>query len=36
MSKLDDLIAEVSVTKRLVSVATDRAGLSALRRRARP
>lgn len=30
MSKLDDLIAEVSVTKRLVSVATDRAGLTAL------
>lgn len=30
MSKLDDLIAEVSVTKRLVSIATDRAGLSAL------
>jgi acyl-CoA synthetase (AMP-forming)/AMP-acid ligase II len=30
MSKLDDLIAEVSVTKRLVSVATDRAGVTAL------
>jgi len=30
MSKLDDLIAEVSVTKRLVSVATDRAGQTAL------
>jgi acyl-CoA synthetase (AMP-forming)/AMP-acid ligase II len=30
MSKLDDLIAEVSVTKRLVSIATDRAGLTAL------
>jgi len=30
MSKLDDLIAEVSVTKRLVSVAADRAGLTAL------
>jgi acyl-CoA synthetase (AMP-forming)/AMP-acid ligase II len=30
MSKLDDLITEVSVTKRLVSIATDRAGLTAL------
>ncbi len=30
MSKLDDLIAEVSVTKRLVSIATGRAGLTAL------
>jgi acyl-CoA synthetase (AMP-forming)/AMP-acid ligase II len=30
MSKLDDLIAEVSVTKRLVSVAAERAGLTAL------
>lgn len=30
MSKLDDLIAEVSVTQRLVSVAADRAGLTAL------
>ena len=30
MSKLDDLIAEVSVTKRLVSIATERAGLTAL------
>jgi acyl-CoA synthetase (AMP-forming)/AMP-acid ligase II len=30
MSKLDDLITEMSVTKRLVSVATDRAGLTAL------
>lgn len=30
MSKLDDLIAEVSVTKRLVRVATDRAGAIAL------
>ncbi|HUJ06258.1 MAG TPA: AMP-binding protein [Streptosporangiaceae bacterium] len=30
MSKLDDLIADVSVTKRLVAVATDRAGLIAL------
>jgi acyl-CoA synthetase (AMP-forming)/AMP-acid ligase II len=30
MSKLDDLISEVSVTKRLVSIATDRAGLTAL------
>lgn len=30
MSKLDDLIGEVSVTKRLMSIATDRAGLMAL------
>ncbi len=30
MSKLDDLISEVSVTKRLVSIATGRAGLTAL------
>src|SRR5215510_10667582 len=30
MSKLDDLLTEVSVTKRLVSVAADRAGLTAL------
>jgi non-ribosomal peptide synthetase component F len=30
MSKLDDLITEVSVTRRLVSIATDRAGLTAL------
>ena len=30
MSKLDDLLTEVSVTKRLVSIATDRAGLTAL------
>jgi len=30
MSKLDDLVSEVSVTKRLVSVATGRAGLTAL------
>jgi acyl-CoA synthetase (AMP-forming)/AMP-acid ligase II len=30
MSKLDDLVTEVSVTKRLVSIATDRAGLTAL------
>lgn len=30
MSKLDDLLAEVSVTKRLVSIATDRAGQTAL------
>jgi len=30
MSKLDDLIAEVSVTRRLIGVATDRAGLLAL------
>ena len=30
MSKLDDLISEVSVTRRLVAVATDRAGATAL------
>src|SRR5215475_4226270 len=30
MSKLDDLIAEVSVTRRLVSMAADRRGLTAL------
>src|SRR5215468_5648756 len=30
MSKFDDLLTEVSVTKRLVSIATDRAGLTAL------
>jgi acyl-CoA synthetase (AMP-forming)/AMP-acid ligase II len=30
MSKLDDLLTEVSVTKRLVSIAADRAGLTAL------
>jgi hypothetical protein len=30
MSKLDDLITETSVTRRLVSIATDRAGLTAL------
>ena len=30
MSKLDDLVSEVSVTKRLVSVATSRAGRTAL------
>src|SRR5215469_10697108 len=30
MSKFDALLTEVSVTKRLVSIATDRAGLTAL------
>src|SRR5260370_8393814 len=30
MSKLDDLVSEISVTKRLVSVAAGRAGLTAL------